>query len=49
MYGNRLNGLINEKVQLEKVRVYKSRQAEFVKQKARHGKVVNISYITANI
>ncbi len=49
MYDDKLDGLIDEKMYLDKVRDYKARQAEIVEQMARHEKADQNFYITANM
>jgi DNA invertase Pin-like site-specific DNA recombinase len=49
MYDDKLDGLIDEKMYLEKVRDYKTRQTEIVEQMARHEKADENFYITANM
>ena len=49
MYDDKLDGLIDEKMYLEKGRDYKARQAEIVEQMARHAKADQNFYITGNM
>ncbi len=49
MYDDKLDGLIDEKMYLEKVRDYKARQAEIIEQMARHEQADENFYITANM
>lgn len=49
MYDDKLDGLIDEKMYLEKVRDYKARQAEIVERMARHEKADQNFYVTANM
>ena len=49
MYDDKLDGLIDEKMYLEKVRDYKTRQAEIIEQMARHEKADHNFYVTANL
>lgn len=49
MYDDKLDGLIDEKMYLEKVRDYKARQTEIVEQMALHEKADQNFYITANL
>ena len=49
MYDDKLDGLIDEKMYLDKVRDYKTRQAEIVEQMAKHEKADQKFYITANM
>jgi site-specific DNA recombinase len=49
IYDDKLDGLIDEKMYLEKVSTYKSRQSEIVEQMGRHEKADQNFYITANL
>jgi hypothetical protein len=49
IYDDKLDGLITEKMYLERVSTYKSRQAEIVEQMGRHEKADQNFYITANL
>ncbi len=49
MYDDKLDGLIDEKMYLDKVKDYKARQEEIIKQMARHEKADHNFYVTANI
>ena len=49
MYDDKLDGLIDEKMYLDKVKDYKTRQAELVEQMARHEKADHNFYVTANM
>jgi site-specific DNA recombinase len=49
MYDDKLDGLIDEKMYLDKVKDYKARQAEIVAQMARHEKADHNFYVTANM
>ena len=49
MYDDKLDGLIDEKMYLDKVKDYKTRQAEIIDQMARHEKADHNFYATANM
>ncbi len=49
IYDDKLDGLITEKMYLERVSTYKSRQTEIVEQMGRHEKADQNFYITANL
>jgi DNA invertase Pin-like site-specific DNA recombinase len=49
MYDDKLDGLIDEKMYLDKVKDYKARQAEIIEQMARHEKADYNFYVTANL
>ena len=49
MYDDKLDGLIDEKMYLDKVKDYKARQAEIIEQMASHEKADHNFYITANM
>ena len=49
VYDDKLDGLIDEKMYLERVSSYKSRQTEIVEQMERHEKADKNFYITANL
>ncbi len=49
MYDDKLDGLIDQKTYLDKVKDCKALQAEIVEQMARHEKANHNFYITANI
>ena len=49
MYDDKLDGLIDEKMYLDKVKDYKARQAEVVEQMARHDKADHNFYVRANM
>ncbi len=49
MYDDKLDGLIDEKMYLDKVKDYKARQAEIIEQMARHEKADHNFYVTANM
>jgi site-specific DNA recombinase len=49
MYDDKLDGLIDEKMYLDKVKDYKTRQAEIIDQMARHEKADHNFYVTANM
>lgn len=49
IYDDKLDGLIDEKMYLERVSTYKARQAEIVQQMDRHEKADKNFYITANL
>lgn len=49
MYDDKLDGLIDERMYLDKVRDYKARQAEIIDQMARHEKADHNFYVTANM
>ena len=48
MYDDKLDGLINEKLYLEKVKAYKSMQLEILEEMKRHEVVGEHYYIMAN-
>nr|NGX60467.1 hypothetical protein [Chlamydiota bacterium] len=49
IYDDKLDGLIDEKMYLERVSTYKGRQAEIVEQMGRHEKADQNFYVTANL
>jgi site-specific DNA recombinase len=49
MYDDKLDGLIDEKMYLDKVRDYKARQAAIIEQMARYEQADENFYITANM
>ncbi len=49
MYDDKLDGLIDEKMYLDKVRDYKARQVEIIEQIARYEKADHNFYVTANM
>lgn len=49
MYDDKLDGLIDEKMYLDKARDYKTRQAEIVEQMGRHEKADENFYVTTNM
>jgi site-specific DNA recombinase len=49
MYDDKLDGLIDEKMYLNKVKDYKSRQVEIAEQMVRHEKADHNFYVTANM
>jgi site-specific DNA recombinase len=49
IYDDKLDGLIDEKMYLEKVRDYKARQTEIVEQMGRHEKADQNFFVTANL
>ncbi|MDF2550578.1 MAG: hypothetical protein K0S07_1645 [Chlamydiales bacterium] len=49
MYDDKLDGLIDEKMYLDKVKGYKARQAEITEQMTRHEKADHNFYVTANM
>lgn len=49
MYDDKLDGLIDEKMYLDKVKDYKTRQAEIIEQMARHEKADHNFYVSANM
>ena len=49
MYDDKLDGLIDEKMYLDKVRDCKVRQAEIIEEMARHEKADHNFYVTANM
>ncbi len=49
MYDDKLDGLIDEKMYLDKVKDYKARQVEITEQMARHEKGDHNFYVTANM
>lgn len=49
VYDDKLDGLIDEKMYLERVSTYKTRQTEIVEQMGRHEKADQNFYITANL
>ena len=49
IYDDKLDGLIDEKMYLERVSTYKKRQAELVEQMGRHEKADHNFYVTANL
>ena len=48
MYDDKLDGLIDEKLYLEKIKAYKSRQLEILEEMKRHEVADEHYYITAN-
>ena len=49
MYDDKLDGLIDEKMYLDKVKDYKARQVEITEQMTRHEKADHNFYVTANM
>ncbi len=49
IYDDKLDGLIDEKMYLEKVREYKARQMEIIEEMKRHEKADQCFYVTANM
>jgi hypothetical protein len=49
MYDDKLDGLIDEAMYLDKIRVYKARQAEILEEMGRHQDADKNFYVTANI
>lgn len=49
MYDDKLDGLIDEKMCLDKVKDYKARQVEITEQMPRHEKADHNFYVTANM
>ena len=49
MYEDKLDGLIDEKMYLDKVKDYKARQVEITEQMTRHEKADHNFYVTANM
>ncbi len=49
MYDDKLDGLIDETMYLDKVRVYKARQAEILEEMGRHHDADENFYVTANV
>lgn len=49
MYDDKLDGLIDEKMYLDKIKDYKARQVEITEQMTRHEKADHNFYVTANM
>lgn len=49
MYDDKLDGLIDEKMYLDKVKEYKARQVEITEQMTQHEKADQNFYVTANM
>lgn len=49
MYEDKLDGLIDEKMYLDKIKDYKARQGEIIEQMVRHEKADHNFYVTANM
>ena len=49
MYDDKLDGLIDEKMYLQKIQAYKDRQREIIEQMSRHEKADHNFYVTANM